>query len=120
MSKSIGNVIDPNDVLDRYSADSFRCSPALQFFSSFYLISFTFFHTFFLTFSLTLSLTAASYYLMRESSLGSDLPCSEKSLIAMHNSDLADTLVRIVVILCVSCSGQYPTLATIFQDHTLT
>ena len=55
MSKSLGNVVDPIIMLDKYSVDAFR------------------------------------FFLLRESSYGSDLPFSEESLVGRFNSELADT-----------------------------
>ena len=77
MSKSIGNVLDPNDVLDKCPPDSFRCGlqevsecagtePALP--------------------------RPRRYYLTRGGIYGSDVPFSAESLTMMHNADLADTL----------------------------
>ena len=78
MSKSIGNVVDPNDVLAKCSCDSFRCARAGAQFS---------------VQQRTLTrCTARSYYLTRGGVYGSDVPYSEDSLMAMHNADLADTL----------------------------
>lgn len=76
MSKSIGNVVDPNDVLDKCPPDSFRC--VLRQAGS----------------ELGKGLTCLfrRYYLTRGGIYGSDVSYSEESLMMMHNADLADTL----------------------------
>lgn len=58
MSKSYGNTVDPNEVLDAYPVDSVR------------------------------------YYFCSSSTYGADISYSETALITMHNSELADILVR--------------------------
>lgn len=58
MSKSLGNVIDPHDMIKRFPIDSFR------------------------------------FYLARETSFGGDLNFSEANMMAVHNNELADVLVR--------------------------
>ena len=75
MSKSIGNVVDPNDVLKKCPPDSFRCG-AREF----------------LRHVLALTKHVRRYYLTRGGIYGSDVPYSEESLMMMHNADLADTL----------------------------
>ncbi|OQR90369.1 methionyl-tRNA synthetase [Thraustotheca clavata] len=60
MSKSIGNVIDPYDMISKVGLDSFR------------------------------------YFVVRGARFGADMPFSVDELIAMHNSDLADTLGNLV------------------------
>ncbi|OQR84558.1 methionyl-tRNA synthetase [Achlya hypogyna] len=60
MSKSIGNVIDPYDMVAKVGLDSFR------------------------------------YFVVRGARYGADMPFSEDELVAMHNSDLADTLGNLV------------------------
>ena len=78
MSKSIGNVVDPNDVLAKCSCDSFRCARVGAWLSAQQ-------HT-------LMRCTTRRYYLTRGGVYGSDVPYSEDSLMAMHNADLADTL----------------------------
>ncbi|EQC29804.1 hypothetical protein SDRG_12350 [Saprolegnia diclina VS20] len=60
MSKSIGNVVDPYDMVAKVGLDSFR------------------------------------YFVVRGARYGADMPFSEDELMAMHNSDLADTLGNLV------------------------
>lgn len=80
MSKSIGNVVDPNDVLAKCSPDSFRyarCCTA-QPREARPLTHAPYAH--------------GRYYLTRGGIYGSDVPYSEDALMLMHNADLADTL----------------------------